>query len=130
MVYVLYAYTPSKNVALAAAALFGLSATYHLITMLRKKTYFYTAMVVGGYSKSSIKLLLLSNGPILIHGPSDDCRLCRPISLSKRYCKHNALLYAISPHYPSTFSLRSNYLHDIRPYRLIRQCTICIHYLS
>ncbi|TEY39454.1 hypothetical protein BOTCAL_0455g00080 [Botryotinia calthae] len=49
MVYVLYAYTPSTNVALVAAALFGLSATYHLITMFRKKTYFYTAMVAGGY---------------------------------------------------------------------------------
>ncbi|TGO58329.1 hypothetical protein BCON_0056g00210 [Botryotinia convoluta] len=49
MVYVLYAYTPSTTIALVAAALFGMSAIYHLITMFQKKTYFYTAMVVGGF---------------------------------------------------------------------------------
>ncbi|TGO38550.1 hypothetical protein BHYA_0072g00130 [Botrytis hyacinthi] len=49
MAYELYAYKPGTTIALVVAALFGASATYHLITMLRKKTYFYTAMVVGGY---------------------------------------------------------------------------------
>ncbi|TGO61014.1 hypothetical protein BOTNAR_0136g00170 [Botryotinia narcissicola] len=49
MVYVLYAYKPGTTIALVAAALFGASAICHIITMLRKKTYFYTAMVVGGF---------------------------------------------------------------------------------
>ncbi|KAF7893784.1 hypothetical protein EAF00_007298 [Botryotinia globosa] len=49
MAYELYAYKPGTTIALVVAALFGASATYHLVTMFRKKTYFYTAMVVGGF---------------------------------------------------------------------------------
>ncbi|ESZ89491.1 hypothetical protein SBOR_10125 [Sclerotinia borealis F-4128] len=48
MVYVLYHYAPSKIAAIIAAALFLASTIYHLITMIRKKTYFYTAMICGG----------------------------------------------------------------------------------
>ncbi|KAF7956230.1 hypothetical protein EAE96_005150 [Botrytis aclada] len=78
MVYALYSYAPSKITALVAAALFVASATYHLITMFRKKTHFYTAMVVGGFmmtagyvfrylsAKNTASIILYSGQSLLI----------------------------------------------------------------
>lgn len=51
MVYVLYEYKPSPTAAIIAAGLFGASAIYHLITMIRTRRWFYAAMTVGGFSK-------------------------------------------------------------------------------
>ncbi|KAI9642618.1 hypothetical protein NHQ30_009423 [Ciborinia camelliae] len=53
MTYALYDYTPSQIGALTAATLFGVSTLVHLVVMLQKKTYFYTAMTVGGLMMSS-----------------------------------------------------------------------------
>ena len=47
----LYHYDPSKTAAIIAAGLFGLSATFHLFQMIRKKTWFYTPMTIGAFSK-------------------------------------------------------------------------------
>ncbi|KAG4025207.1 hypothetical protein MFRU_064g00440 [Monilinia fructicola] len=49
MVYVLYEYKPSPTAAIIAAGLFGASAIYHLITMIRTRRWFYAAMTVGGF---------------------------------------------------------------------------------
>lgn len=48
----LFSYTPSKTLTLLAAGLFGVSAIVHLVVMIRKGTWFYTALVVGSFSKS------------------------------------------------------------------------------
>ncbi|KAK0125665.1 hypothetical protein ONS95_000332 [Cadophora gregata] len=45
----LYHYEPNLNAALAAAALFGLSTVIHLVMMIKKRTFFYTAMTVGAF---------------------------------------------------------------------------------
>lgn len=130
MSYVLYQYTPSKIAAICAAGLFGASTIYHLTTLIQKKTRFYIAMTVGGLSKSQSKCLLFSYSLVLTIISSDDCWLHLPIPLRKRYYVHHVLFGSISLHHSPTFSLRSNDLYDLRPYRLIRQCTICIHHKS
>ncbi|KAH8587379.1 RTA1 like protein-domain-containing protein [Bisporella sp. PMI_857] len=43
----IYAYKPNSTACIAAAILFGGSAIYHVFQMLRKKTWFYTPLVVG-----------------------------------------------------------------------------------
>ncbi|KAG4420985.1 hypothetical protein IFR04_005854 [Cadophora malorum] len=45
----LYHYEPNANAALVAAALFGLSSVIHLVVMIKKRTFFYTAMTVGAF---------------------------------------------------------------------------------
>ncbi|KAH9206325.1 RTA1 like protein-domain-containing protein, partial [Leptodontidium sp. 2 PMI_412] len=45
----LFSYTPSKTLTLLAAGLFGVSAIVHLVVMIRKGTWFYTALVVGSF---------------------------------------------------------------------------------
>lgn len=52
----LYPYDPSKIGTLVAAGLFGITAFIHLFMMIRKKTWFYTAMVVGAFSSSHLSL--------------------------------------------------------------------------
>lgn len=47
----LYHYDANANVALVAAALFGLSAVVHLVVMIKKRTFFYSAMTVGAFSR-------------------------------------------------------------------------------
>jgi hypothetical protein len=47
----IYPYKPNKNIALVAAALFGMSAIYHLIQMIRKRAWFYSSFVIGAMSK-------------------------------------------------------------------------------
>lgn len=49
----IYPYKPNRNITLVAAALFGLSALYHMIQMIRKRAWFYTSFVIGGLSKNS-----------------------------------------------------------------------------
>ncbi|PVH71331.1 RTA1-domain-containing protein [Cadophora sp. DSE1049] len=44
-----FKYDPNKNAALAAAALFGISSVWHLRVMIRRKTWFYTALIVGAF---------------------------------------------------------------------------------
>jgi hypothetical protein len=53
----IYPYKPNKNITLVAAALFGLSAIYHMIQMIRKRAWFYTSFVIGGLSKDSLDTL-------------------------------------------------------------------------
>lgn len=48
----LYHYSPSHIAAIIAGTLFGISAAIHLVVMIRKKTWFYTAMTVGAFSAS------------------------------------------------------------------------------
>jgi hypothetical protein len=55
----LYSYTPNETLTLLAAILFGLSAIVHLVMMNIKRTWFYTALVVGSFSKSFYLIALL-----------------------------------------------------------------------
>lgn len=55
-----FKYEPNKNAALAAAALFGISSVWHLWVMFKNKTWVYTALVVGAFSKTPF---LWSNTP-------------------------------------------------------------------
>jgi len=50
----LYPYDPSKIGTLIAAGLFGITAFAHLVQMFRKRTWFYTAMVTGAFSRSTL----------------------------------------------------------------------------
>ncbi|KAG4411841.1 hypothetical protein IFR04_015025 [Cadophora malorum] len=43
----IYPYTPNGPVCVVMAMLFGISAGFHLFQMIRKKTWFYTPLVVG-----------------------------------------------------------------------------------
>jgi hypothetical protein len=52
----IYPYKPNKNITLVAVALFGLSAIYHLVHMIRKRAWFYSSFVVGAMSKNIKKL--------------------------------------------------------------------------
>ncbi|KAH8654036.1 RTA1 like protein-domain-containing protein [Tricladium varicosporioides] len=42
-----YPYLPNQKACIAALLLFGASAGYHIFQMIRKKTWFYTSMVIG-----------------------------------------------------------------------------------
>ncbi|KAF8851674.1 hypothetical protein BDZ45DRAFT_808113 [Acephala macrosclerotiorum] len=55
----LYPYTPNQNATLAATALFGLSAFIHLIIIIMKRTWFYTAMTIGSFSKAYLPHTLI-----------------------------------------------------------------------
>ncbi|PVH68551.1 RTA1 like protein [Cadophora sp. DSE1049] len=43
----IYPYKPNGPICIAAALFFGLSAVYHVFQMIRKKTWFYTPLVIG-----------------------------------------------------------------------------------
>ncbi|KAL2076056.1 hypothetical protein VTL71DRAFT_999 [Oculimacula yallundae] len=43
----IYPYKPNTPICIAVAILFGASALYHILQMVRKKTWFYTPLVVG-----------------------------------------------------------------------------------
>ncbi|RKK65418.1 hypothetical protein BFJ69_g16299 [Fusarium oxysporum] len=45
----LYSYTPNGTLTLLAAIPFGVSAVVHLVVMIMKRTWFYTALVVGSF---------------------------------------------------------------------------------
>ncbi|KAG9232390.1 RTA1 like protein-domain-containing protein [Amylocarpus encephaloides] len=45
----LWAYDPNTNLALATAALFSISTIIHLVVVIKRKTWFYTAFVIGGF---------------------------------------------------------------------------------
>lgn len=47
----IYPFTPNRLVCIIAAAVFGASALYHTLQMVRKKAWFYTPLVVGSISK-------------------------------------------------------------------------------
>jgi len=47
----IYPYKPNGPVCIVMALLFGISAGYHLFQMIRKKTWFYTPLVVGAISE-------------------------------------------------------------------------------
>jgi len=49
----IFEYKPSQIAAIVFAALFGVSALYHLWMMIRKKTWFYISFNVGAFSASS-----------------------------------------------------------------------------
>jgi hypothetical protein len=67
----LFSYTPSEPLALLAAGLFGVSAIVHLVVMIRKRTWFYMALVVGSLSKSFYMITLLEVlVPPIINGQS------------------------------------------------------------
>lgn len=46
----IYEYKPNQSATIVMAALFGVSAVYHLIVMIRKKTWFYSSLVAGAIS--------------------------------------------------------------------------------
>ena len=66
-----FKYEPNKNAALAAAALFGISSVWHFWVMFKNKTWVYTALVVGAFSKASILHSTVSSSLVI----------CCPISL-------------------------------------------------
>ncbi|KAJ5354038.1 hypothetical protein N7541_006602 [Penicillium brevicompactum] len=45
----IYPYKPSETATIIMAILFGTSAVWHLITMVRKKTWFYTSLTAGAF---------------------------------------------------------------------------------
>ncbi|OOQ81746.1 putative RTA1 domain protein [Penicillium brasilianum] len=45
----IYPYSPNKMATIIMAGLFGASALYHLVTMIRKKTWFYSSFIVGAF---------------------------------------------------------------------------------
>jgi hypothetical protein len=47
----LYPYTPNQTLCIVAAGLFGISANIHIFMMIKKRTWFYTPMVIGALSK-------------------------------------------------------------------------------
>lgn len=47
----IYLYEPSLVGPAIAAGAFGISALYHLVQMVRKKAWFYSALTVGSFSK-------------------------------------------------------------------------------
>lgn len=47
----IYLYEPSRAGAIIAASAFGISATYHLFQMIRKRAWFYGSLTVGSFSK-------------------------------------------------------------------------------
>lgn len=49
----IYPYKPSEIATIIMAILFGTSAVWHLITMVRKKTWFYTSLTAGAFSEFS-----------------------------------------------------------------------------
>jgi len=49
----IYPYKPNSKICIVAALLFGGSAIFHAWQMLRKRTWFYTPLVVGAISKLS-----------------------------------------------------------------------------
>jgi hypothetical protein len=49
----MYPYEPSIIVALIAAGVFGLSAALHMFVVVKKKTWFYSCLVIGAWSTSS-----------------------------------------------------------------------------
>ena len=55
----IYLYEPSQAGAIIAASAFGISATYHLFQMIRKRAWFYGSLTVGSFSKS-LKFLLFN----------------------------------------------------------------------
>ncbi|KAG4431805.1 hypothetical protein IFR05_012713 [Cadophora sp. M221] len=44
-----YPYTPNAPICIVMAILFGISASYHLFQMIKKKTWFYSPLVVGAF---------------------------------------------------------------------------------
>lgn len=46
----IYPYKPNRIVCIGAAILFGVSALYHLFLMVRKRTWFYSGLVIGSMS--------------------------------------------------------------------------------
>lgn len=56
----IYPYKPNSKICIVAALLFGGSALFHVWQMLRKKTWFYTPLVVGSLSEFSISQALYS----------------------------------------------------------------------
>ncbi|THW43847.1 RTA1 like protein [Aureobasidium pullulans] len=50
----LYHYEPSQGLAVIAAGLFGLGALIHLFQMIRYKTWFFTAFLIGAMSMLSL----------------------------------------------------------------------------
>ena len=49
--FTLYQYEPSQIACLVALGLFGVSLFYHLFQMVKKKTWFYTCLVIGSFSE-------------------------------------------------------------------------------
>lgn len=47
MARILYHYDPSKTAAIAAAALFTLTLVIHIFQLFKKKTWYFTAFVIG-----------------------------------------------------------------------------------
>lgn len=48
----MYPYEPSIIKALIAAVIFGLSAVLHTFAMTKKKTWFYSCLVIGAWSRT------------------------------------------------------------------------------
>ncbi|KAJ5475367.1 hypothetical protein N7539_008433 [Penicillium diatomitis] len=49
----IFPYKPSESATLIMAVLFGISAIWHLIVMIRKKTWFYSCLTVGAIMMTS-----------------------------------------------------------------------------
>lgn len=80
----LYHYEPSQALAIGAASLFGLGACIHIIQMLRYKTWFFTAFVVGAFSMDHI-ILAETTTDTDINTSSDDIGLCNTLPLCPQH---------------------------------------------
>ena len=54
-----YYYDPSMVAAIIFVVLFALTAFLHLFQMIRTKTWFFTAFVVGGFCTQPLTLMFL-----------------------------------------------------------------------
>ena len=114
----IYPYKPNKAACIIAAALFGLSATYHLFQLVRSRAWFYTSFVVGASSKSQLGL----DSVHTLISVSDDGRIHLPLHFCWIPCRFGAVHWAILIHHLASFALRRYDIHDIRPSRPFRQC--------
>jgi len=130
-----FKYEPNKNAALAAAALFGISSVWHFWVMFKNKTWVYTALVVGAFSKTSSlhitvhsSLVIRCSIPLKIYQQptdtakhSDDHRLRRTLPRRQEPLQQRSLHPPVSLSNPPTLSLRSNNLYALRSNRPLGQ---------
>jgi hypothetical protein len=50
--YVLYRYIPSQVAAIIFVVLFGLTTIAHIFQLIKKRTWYFTPLVVGGLCKT------------------------------------------------------------------------------
>jgi hypothetical protein len=86
--YVLYRYYPSQVAAIIFVVLFGLTTTLHLFQLIKKKTWYFIPLVVGGACKYCL-FVKTSRG-------TDSCRSVETVGFIGRYLSKNDI-WALGP---------------------------------